>query len=63
MKNTAAASNGDIGELIDICRKYSVEEESIITFLIRWENGVVTEYTREEMNSVELEYTLTIHKS
>lgn len=63
MRNTAAASNGDIGELIDICRKYSAEEESVITFLIRWENGVVTGYTREEMNSVELEDALTIHKS
>ena len=63
MKNTAQASNGDIGVLTDIRFEKNADGESETVFTIRWENGAETEYMREDMMSVELAYALTIHKS
>ena len=63
MKNTAQASNGDIGVLEDIRFECNAEGESEALFMIRWDNGTESEYTREDMASVELAYALTIHKS
>lgn len=63
MKNTAQASNGDIGVLTDIRFEKNADGENETVFTIRWENGAETEYMREDMISVELAYALTIHKS
>ena len=63
MKNTAQASNGDIGALTDIRFEKNADGENETVFTIRWENGAETEYMREDMVSVELAYALTIHKS
>lgn len=63
MKNTEEASNGDIGVIQDISEVINEDEEKELKFTIQWENGGLSQYTREQMENVELAYALTIHKS
>lgn len=62
-KNTEHASNGDIGVIkrIAVDRTDSDEGELIVT--IEFEDNNVLEYDLEDMQNVDLAYSITIHKS
>ena len=57
-RNTKLSSNGDIGKIADI-----IQSDDGVFVRINWENGTVTEESRESMNDITLAYSISIHKS
>lgn len=62
MKNTQDVANGDIGIIQRIFLEDPSDRSSFVV-VIKFENDLVLEYAKEEMQNVELAYCLTIHKS
>lgn len=58
-KNKDEVANGDIGQIIDI----TMDEFNEYHFAIRWETGIISSYSREEMKGMSLAYAMSIHKS
>ena len=56
-RNTQHSANGDIGE---ITRIYDSGE---ITIEIKWDNGEVIQAHREDMETIDLAYAMSVHKS
>ena len=57
-RNTRLSSNGDIGTVSDITQT----DDGVFVKII-WENGTVTEESRESMSDITLAYAISIHKS
>ena len=57
-KNTKDASNGDIGTLVAI-----EESDTGYVLTVKWENGVTSKLTRDDMENITHAYAMTIHKS
>ncbi|MBR0420286.1 MAG: AAA family ATPase [Erysipelotrichaceae bacterium] len=57
-KNCEASSNGDIGEILEI---YTSDDE--INVKIRWDNGNTVEATSQDLESIDLAYAMSVHKS
>lgn len=58
-KNTKTSFNGDIGIIKDIVE----EDDGDVIFTIEWDNGNTVKIPKNEMNSIELGYSMSIHKS
>lgn len=57
-KNCKTSYNGDIGVIEDI-----VEDDRTAKFTIAWDNGNTVEVTKGEMSTIDLGYSMSIHKS
>ena len=57
-RNTRLSSNGDIGTVSDITQT----DDGVFVKII-WENGTVTEESRESMSDITLAYAISIHKA
>lgn len=57
-KNTPDASNGDVGTILKI-----EDSNNTITVTVSWENGNTSLLGTDEMESIDLAYALSIHKS
>jgi len=62
-KNTEFASNGDIGVLNEITSEKNEDGTTNTIFSVTWDNGATHEYSKEEMQDIDLAYAITIHKS
>lgn len=58
-RNTKTSSNGDIGEVIDI---YD-DPDYGITVKIEWDNGNIVEAHSEDLETIDLAYAMSVHKS
>lgn len=59
-KNGETSSNGDVGEIVRI---WDDEEEYGLSVEIRWDNGNTVTAHKEDLESIELAYSLSVHKS
>ena len=61
LKNTETAVNGDVGTIQAVNENADVDEPCVI---VKFDNtDLIKEYTRDELNQLELAYALTVHKS
>lgn len=56
-KNNKTSFNGDIGIIRNI------EDDGDVIFKIEWDNGNTVEVPKEDMKTIELGYSMSIHKS
>lgn len=56
-KNSKTSFNGDIGIIRNI------EDDGDVMFTIEWDNGNTVEMSKDDMKTVELGYSMSIHKS
>lgn len=62
MKNNEFASNGETGVVEKIIDSRNEDDEAEKTVIIRFSSGTV-EYSKEDMEDVDLAYATTVHKS
>lgn len=58
-QNTKTSSNGDVGEIVKIYE----DQEYGLTLDIMWDNGTLVNAHREDMETIELAYAISVHKS
>lgn len=59
MKNTEEASNGDIGQITSITK----DEDGEMYLRVDFGDGRVKQYTKDDLDMLELAYAMTVHKS
>ena len=61
LKNTPTAVNGDVGTIQLVNEQADVDEPCVV---VKFDNNdLIKEYTRDELNQLELAYALSVHKS
>lgn len=58
-QNTETSANGDIGEVINI----GSDDEDLMYVEIKWDNGNVVKAYKDDLESIDLAYSMSIHKS
>ena len=61
LKNTDTLNNGDIGEVIEVNPVTTEDDDAHLK--VRFENGVVHKFPKENLIQLDLAYALTVHKS
>lgn len=61
LKNTSTVVNGDVGTIQAVNENADVDEPCVV---VKYDNtDLIQEYTRDELNQLELAYAMSVHKS
>lgn len=58
-QNTKTSANGDIGEIINI----EADDDGLVFCEIKWDNGNVVKAYKDDLETIDLAYSMSIHKS